>query len=81
MVVRRGCTGQNFPGVQPRERSLEMQPRERGRVAHPGLKFLRRERRRRCRLVFVDGKLARGPHTRSSGGATRTRGRLHERVT
>lgn len=25
-----GCTGQNFPGVQPRERSLDVQPRRRG---------------------------------------------------
>jgi len=60
--------------VQPRERSLGVQPRERGRVAHPGLKFPRREGRRRCRPVFVvDGKLARGPHTRSRGVARRGR--------
>jgi hypothetical protein len=60
--------------VQPRERSLGVQPRERERVAHPGLKFPRREGRRRCRPVFVvDGKLARGPHTRSRGVARRGR--------
>jgi len=61
--------------VQPRERSLGVQPRERGRVAHPGLKFPRREGRRRCRPVFVvDGKLVRGPHTRNGGVARRGRG-------
>jgi len=95
VAVRRDVTGQNFPGVQPRERSLDVQPPKTGgrKMRIRGLKFPRADVAPDVTPSFVDGKLARSTHE-SSGrvrGGRRVagrgwhegggEGRLHERVT
>lgn len=80
VVVRRGgLRGKTFQACS-HGNARSTCSRERGREAHPGLKFPGRMRRRRCRPVFVLTANSRAVHTRELRGR-RERGRLHERVT
>lgn len=74
VAVRRDVTGQNFPGVQPRERSLDVQPPKTGgrKMRIRGLKFPRADVAPDVTPSFVDGKLARSTH--ESSGRVRGRG-------
>lgn len=78
VAVRRDVTGQNFPGVQPRERSLDVQPpKTRGRKMRiRGLKFPRADVAPMSPRRSLTAN-SRGPHTRAprESGGKRERGR------